>query len=215
MKKFSEYLSESVRNYEYIIKLAFKPDNETMAAIEDALQKYNLVSITQPKSLPIQRVDKDFPGLQNPETYMFKASISYPAPAEFVRHTIGMVGLALENVCVLTGEPNSIYFPAGVPSNFDSMNTENDAVAANTSETPLLQKEYDPQNNVEVSGENYGDGYNERLVKNSIGSTDQLIPKSMKKITGKTLNDKEFKIGKESAVGSTKVTKPVVRSFAR
>ena len=63
MKKFSEFLAESVRNYEYNIKLAFKPDNEMMTAIENALQKYNLVSITQPKSLPIQRVDKDFPGM--------------------------------------------------------------------------------------------------------------------------------------------------------
>jgi hypothetical protein len=215
MKKFSEFLAESVRNYEYNVKLAFKPDNEMMTAIENALQKYNIVSITAPRSLPIQRVDKDFPGLKTPETYIFKVVVSYPAPAEFIRHTIASVGFEFEQVRVLTGEPNSIYFPAGVPSNMDSMNTENDAVTANTSDTPLLQKGYDPQNNEEISGENYGDGYNERLVKNSIGSTDQVIPREFKKINGKTLNDKEFEIGKKSAVGSTINKRPPVRSFAR
>ena len=169
MKKFSEFLAESIRNYKYTVKLSFRPDNEAMTAIENALQKYSLVSITQPKSLPIQRVDKDFPGMNSPETYTFDVEIAYPAPAEFVRHTIASVGFQFEQLYVYTGEPNSIYFPAGVPSNFDSMNTENDNVAANTSDKPLLQKPYDPQNNEEISGENFGDGYNEKLVKNSIG----------------------------------------------
>jgi hypothetical protein len=215
MKKFSEFLAESVREYEYTCKLAFKPDNETMTAIENALQKYNLVAITQPRSLPIQRVDKDFPGLKAPETYEFKVKVSYPAPAEFIRHTISMVGLAFENVYVATGEPDSIYFPAGQPSHEDSMNAENDGVAKNTSEEPLLNKKYDPQNNEEISGENFGTNYNDRLVKDSIGSTDQLIPKSFKKIKGKTLNDPEFKVGEKSAVGSTKNKIPPVKSFAR
>ena len=113
MKKFSEFLAESVRTYKYIVKLSFKPDNEMMAAIENALQKYNLVSITQPKSLPIQRVDKDFPGVNSPETYTFDVEVSYPAPSIAIQHTIASVGFAFETVAVVTGEPESMYFPAG------------------------------------------------------------------------------------------------------
>jgi hypothetical protein len=203
MKKFSEFLAESVRNYEYNVKLAFLPDNEMMSAIENALQKYNLVSITKPKSLPIQRVDKDFPGLKAPETYVFKVELEYPSSANMIRHTIASVGFQFEQVAVSS------------PQHDDSMNKENDDVAKNTSDTPLLQKPYDPQNNEEISGENFGDDYNERLVKNSIGSTDALIPKEFKRTHGKTLNDKEFKIGDKSAVGSVTVKKPPVRSFAR
>jgi hypothetical protein len=215
MKKFSEFLAESVRNYKFIVKLSFKPDNEMMTAIENALQKYNLVSITQPKSLPIQRVDKDFPGMNSPETYTFEAETAYPSSQNMLRHTIASVGFAFETVCVLTGEPDSMYFPDGQPSHFDSMNKENDSVAKNTGKSALLDSNYDPQNNEEISGENFGDTYNEKLVKNSIGSTDQLIPKEFKKIKGKTLNDPEFKIGKESAMGSSPVKKPVIKSFAR
>jgi hypothetical protein len=203
MKKFSEFLAESVRNYEYNVKLAFLPDNETMSAIEDALQKYNIVSITKPKSLPIQRVDKDFPGLKAPETYVFSVELSYPSSANMIRHTIASVGLAFEQVAVSS------------PQHDASMDKENDEVAKNTGDKALLDRPYDPQNNEEISGENFGDTYNERLVKNSIGSTDQIIPKSFKRTNGKTLNDKEYKIGDKSAVGSTVNKRPPVKSFAR
>lgn len=203
MKKFSEFLAESVRNYSYNVKLAFKPDNEMMTAIENALQKYNLVSITQPKSLPIQRVDKDFPGLKTPETYVFTVELEYPSSANMIRHTIASVGFAFEQVAVSSSQYDA------------SMDKENDDVAKNTSDKALLDRPYDPQNNEEISGETFGDAYNERLIKNSIGSTDQVIPKEFKKTKGKTLNDKEYKIGEKSAVGSTKVSKPPVKSFAR
>jgi hypothetical protein len=215
MKKFSEYLLESKRTFSYIIKLAFKPDNEMISAIEDALQKYSLVSITQPRSLPIQRVDKDFPGLKAPETYMFDVEVLYPAPAEFIRHTIASVGFAFEQVCVVTGEQTNMYFPAGKESHMDSMHIEDDSVAANTGDVALLNKDYDDQDNAKISGENFGDEYNERLVKNSIGSTDQMIPAEFKKVRGKTLNDPEFNIGKKSSMGSNSVKKPSVKSFAR
>lgn len=203
MKKFSEFLAESVKNYSYNVKLAFKPDNEDMTAIENALQKYNIVSITQPKSLPIQRVDKDFPGLKAPETYVFNVELAYPSSENMIRHTVASVGFKFEQVAVSS------------PQHDASMDKENNDVAANTSDTPLLLKPYDPQNNEEISGENFGDTYNERLVKNSIGSTDQIIPKEFKKTHGKTLNDKEFKIGDKSAVGSTVNKRPPVKSFAR
>lgn len=215
MKKFSDFLTESVRNYKYIVKLAFKPDNETMSAIENALQKYSITSITQPRSLPIKRRDADFPGLVTPETYQFEVEVKYPAPAENIRHTIAIIGLSLENVYVATGEPDSIYFPAGQPSHTASMDKQDDDVSNNTSDEALLNKGYDAQDNQAISGEHFGDSYNEKLVKNSIGSTDQMIPKEFKKTKGATLNDPEFKIGEKSAVGSTKVKKPPVRSFAR
>jgi len=203
MKKFSEFLAESVRNYEYNVKLAFKPDNEMMGAIENALQKYSLVSITAPKSLPIQRVDKDFPGFKAPETYVFTVELAYPSSANMIRHTIASVGFQFEQVAVSS------------PQHDASMDKEDNDVAANTSDKALLDRPYDPQNNEEISGENFGDNYNDRLVKNSIGSTDQMIPREFKRTNGKTLNDKEFKIGKESAVGSKQNKIPPVKSFAR
>ena len=211
MKKFSEYLLESKRNYSFSVKLAFKPDNEMMNAIENSLQKYSLVSITQPKSLPIQRQDRDFPGLNSPETYMFKVEVEYPVPSEFIRHTIASVGFAFEQVSVAS----TSLVPGINVDHVTSVEQEEEKIDANTRRHPLLDKDYEPQNNEEISGENFGDTYNERLVKNSIGSTDQVIPKNFKKVRGAQLTDPEYKIGKDSAMGSKPVKKPVVKSFAR
>ena len=77
----------------------------------------------------------------------------------------------------------------------------------------MLTKAYDGQDNKKISAENYGGDYNEKLVKNSIGSTDQVIPKEFKKTKGKTLND--IPTGDKSAMGSTKNKIPSVKSFAR
>ena len=212
MKKFSEYLGENVRNYFYTVKLSFKPSPEVMTKIEQALAKYNLVSITAPRSLPIQRADKDFPGINSPETYTFDVEVAYPAPAEFVRHTIAGLGLAMETVSVFNTE------------HLKSMEDEDNAVAARTGTGALLTKGLDPEDNAAISAEVYGDDYNSKLIKNSIGSTEQIIPKELKgKISGhttdnrsgETLNDPKFAIGNKSAVGSTKQKTPVIKSFAR
>jgi hypothetical protein len=211
MKLFSEFLAENIRKYEYNVKLSFKPDNEMMAAIENVLQKYNLSSITQPKSLPIARIDKDFPGMIAPEIYVFKVEVDYPASTDMIRHTIASVGFAFETVAV-----SSASLTWGINKDHDTADAEQEAsIAKNTGDKPLLDSPYDPQNNEEISGENFGDTYNSRLVKNSIGSTDQIIPREFKKIKGAQLTDAEYKIGKESAVGSTVNKLPPIKSFAR
>jgi hypothetical protein len=201
MKKFSEFLAESIKNYSYSVKLNFKPDNDLLSKIEQALAKYELIDITGVTSQPIQRVDKDFPGIKNPEVYVFKVTVAYPAPAEFIRHTISSIGLELENVCVTNTEHD------------DSMNKENDAVAKNTSDKALLDQDYPKDDNKVIADDNYGDEYNSRLIKNSAGATDQIIPKELRKVKGNTLND--IPVGTKSAMGSVKPTIPTVRSFAR
>jgi len=235
MKKFSEYLAESIRNYKYTVKLAFKPDNETMDKIERALAKYNIVNISAPRSLPIQRIDKDFPGINNPETYVFEVEVSYPAPAEFVRHTIANMGFAFEQVAVLSA------------AHMKSVEAEEDAIAANSGEEALLMKDYTndqeekissasdeertilmrdsgEQHTKKLSADFFGDEYNKQFVKNAIGSTQQVIPDELKgklhnqwtdNRSGETLNDPKYKQGDKSAVGSTKNKIPAVKSFAR
>ena len=204
MKKFSDYLTESVRQYQYSVKLAFKPSSDTMTQIEQALAKYQIVDITAPKSLPIQRVDKDFPGISSPETYAFTVTTAYPSTPNMIRHTIAMLGLELETVAVSNTMHDMV------------VDAEENAIAANTNDgVALLDMDYSSQDNKKLSGDNYGDSYNTKLVKNSIGSTDQIIPKELKKTKGETLNDPKFAVGTKSALGSTKNNLPKVTSFAR
>lgn len=202
MKKFSEYLLESVKEYKWNVKLSFKPDSEVLDKIERALGKYNLVSITAPKSLPIKRVDKDFPGINSPETYVFTINTAYPSTPRQIQRTIAALGLALETISVTDVIHDEVTA------------AEEDLIALNTSDGgSLLQTELTKDNNKEITDNNYGDKYNEKLVKNSIGSTDQLIPKEFKKIKGQTLND--LPAGKDSAMGSKQNKIPTVKSFSR
>jgi hypothetical protein len=199
MKLFSEYLAESVRTYNYLIKLDFKPDETVLNKIEQSLGKYQLVDITAPKSKPITRVDKDFPGINSPEVYTITCSVSYPAPAEFIRHTIAAIGLELQDVVVVNADHEQ------------SMETEDDLVAKN-SDKPLIGTEEPKQDNKKISDDNFGTTYNEKLVKNSIGSTDQMIPSELKKTKGKTLND--IPVGNKSPMTHQNKLTPV-QSFAR
>ncbi len=207
MKKFSDFLAESIRNYRYNIKINFKPEADTLDKIEQALQKYTVASISTPRSLPIMRVDKDFPGINNPETYVITVELMYPTSSDMVRHTVASLGLALESVVVSNVEHD------------ESLATEESEIAGNTSEQALLDREYPAQDNKKISKENYGDDHIQDFVANVIGSTDQMIPKDLKKKlqdrSGETLNDPKFTIGKKSAMGSNKVNLPVVKSFSR
>jgi hypothetical protein len=200
MKKFSQYLTEQKHNYSYRVKLAFKPTPEDMQKIEDVLQRYTVLSISSPKSLPIQAVDKSFPGINSPETYMFEVTVEYPASADFVRHTISNVGFDFQNVSVVDILHDQ------------SIERDDQAIASNKN---LLGSDYPKDDNAKISKDNFGDEYNENFVKNSIGSTDKMIPKNLKDIKGKTLNDPEYPIGKDSAVGTNPPTKPAIKSFAR
>lgn len=207
MKKFSEILTESVRTYTHNVKLSFKPDANMMDKIEQILQKYTVVNISAPRSLPISRVDKDFPGINNPETYVFSVETAYPSSTDMIRHTIALLGMALEQVVV-----SSV-------SHDESIASEESGIAANTGDEALLNRDYPAQDNAAISKATFGNEHTEDFIANAIGSTDQMIPKDLKKKlpdrTGKTLNDPEFSIGVKSAMGSTKNKKPVIKSFAR
>jgi hypothetical protein len=200
MKKFMQYLAEMRHNYLYNVKLAFKPDNDIMQKIEDALQKYSLVNISAPRSLPIQRVDKSFPGINSPETYMFSVEVEYPANADTIRHTIALIGMDLQQVAVTSTLHDA------------STEKEENEISQNTSEKALLLTPYKDQDNGKIAKDNYGSEYNDKLIKNSI-THGKMIPDSLKEKKGKTSND--YPQGTKSAVGSTVNKKPEITSFSR
>ena len=67
MKSFRSYLVESEQTYKFRIKLANELSAETMDALETALEKYEVASISKPKKTPIQEHPMDFQTL-NKET---------------------------------------------------------------------------------------------------------------------------------------------------
>jgi hypothetical protein len=201
MKKFSEFLAESVRNYEYQIKFSFKPSDDVLNKIESALGKYQLVDISKPKSKPISRQDKSFPGIENPEVFTVDIATAYPSTTEMIRNTVASIGLELQNVAVVS----SLHQ--------DTVDAEENLIDTNDQDGVALLNREEPNSEKSLRDDLVNQTYVDKLVKNSIGSTDQIIPKEFKKNKAETLND--FPTGKNSAMGSVKSKLPSVKSFAR
>lgn len=78
MKSLTEYIAARNQPYEFRIKLAkINPKGEVMERIKNALNSYELVSVTPPKSLPIQE-HREFPKWGPCECWQFEATVAYP-----------------------------------------------------------------------------------------------------------------------------------------
>jgi len=78
MKNFLEYLTENQKVFEFRIKIANIEPSEIMTRIENALEAYQLESISKPKHLPIQDTSIDFPNFKLADIYLIDVVLSYP-----------------------------------------------------------------------------------------------------------------------------------------
>lgn len=81
MKSFNEFLIESRKQYQFRIKIAGLVSDSQLDKIEAALQKWGLVSLSSPKTTPIQKNPSDFPLLKEIEVTMMDLTLDYPVTA--------------------------------------------------------------------------------------------------------------------------------------
>jgi hypothetical protein len=100
MKSLQTYISERNTQYDFRIKVAKQNPNEILEEIKNALDAYELVSITKPKSLPIQE-HIEFPKWGACECWQFEATVAYPAtPPQIAQLLKERTGMLYEWVCV-------------------------------------------------------------------------------------------------------------------
>ena len=78
MSTFKDYLTESTKSYDYKIKIAGDPKDIDKNALETALQKFDLASMSAGKSTPIMTLPLDFPRLSNESVTIFDVTTNYP-----------------------------------------------------------------------------------------------------------------------------------------
>lgn len=88
MKKFSDFLAESQKQYEFRIKVAGMLDNEQLDKIEMGLEKWGLQTLGKPKVTPIQKHPVDFSNLKEIEVSIMDLVIDYPATPQEVAQRI-------------------------------------------------------------------------------------------------------------------------------
>jgi len=78
MSTFKDYLTESTKSYDYKIKIAGDSRSIDKNALETALQKFDLASMSAGKTTPIMTLPLDFPALSNESVTIFDVTTNYP-----------------------------------------------------------------------------------------------------------------------------------------
>jgi hypothetical protein len=114
MKSFKEYLTESKRTYQFRIKVAnCNLDNEMLDKLEHALNQFDLVDISKPKSLPVTHAP-EFAKMGPVERQIIDVEINYPATQTGLRQVVhSHTSIPLECIVVTTKledemEPNPV-----------------------------------------------------------------------------------------------------------
>ena len=155
MKSFRSYLVESEQTYKFRIKMAEKCSDETMDALETALQKYDMKSMSKPKKTPIQEHPMDFQTLTNAEVFIMDTELQYPVTAhqlyEYISQTVGVPASHL--VVINQDHPEEI-------AREEALQEEGDEY-----EAKLDDAEYKDADKIKAE-DHFGDKYNGNMLKN-------------------------------------------------
>jgi len=111
MSTFKDYLTESTKSYDYKIKIAGEPKDIDKNALETALQKFDLASMSAGKSTPIMTMPLDFPRLSNESVTIFDVTTNYPESARTMQEYLSdVLRIPATHIVVRKpGEPTEEY----------------------------------------------------------------------------------------------------------
>lgn len=114
MKSFTEYLTESKKQYEFRIKIAGDVTSEQEDTMKRLLGRFALNdSLTKLKKskTPIQSVPLDFPQVKNCEVNIYEVTLDYPTTQfELTEYLSAEMGIGKQNLVVRRpGEPSEEY----------------------------------------------------------------------------------------------------------
>lgn len=143
MKNFQQYLAESERTYNYRIKFVGDAAPGFMGALEDKLKQFDIVSISKPKTTPIQLKPADFPQLENERVTSIDVEFRYPAIEPQIQQLAQLLGFNPNNIRMLTTP-----YEDSMATEKERIDTENQDLLtdtdfpADTKEQKALKKDY-------------------------------------------------------------------------
>lgn len=91
MKSFKEYITESVKTYCFKLKIAGDLDEGFQQKLQDALQKFSVVKLSNGKRTPIREVALDFPNMENISVTVWDVEVRYPTTQQVLENYISSV----------------------------------------------------------------------------------------------------------------------------
>ena len=113
MKRFTEYLQESVidKKYDFRVKIAgdITKDNETK--LEAMLGKFKVSSFKKSATTPVQQFPLDFPNIQNSQVNIYEVTLDYPTTTfELTEYLTSGLSVGRQHLVVRKpGEPLEEY----------------------------------------------------------------------------------------------------------
>lgn len=153
IKSFKQFLMESVRSYHYKIKIAGTPDKNWLDLFIYNLQKFDPLSISDPRSTPIQSDPYGFPGLRDQAITIIDVEFKYPATEPAIRQLANQ----------LRYDENLVRM---IQADFDdSINDETKQYANQTDAQPLLMSDYTDDEAARQASKEYGNQYLQSIEK--------------------------------------------------
>ena len=148
MRSLKQYIAESVKTYNYTIKIAGEVDKNFLDLFTHNLQKFEPVRISDPKTTPVQKEPYGFSNLTNQPVTIIKADFRYPATEPMIQQVAQLLGYNVNMVRVIS-------------TNFDdSINCEQEGYANEADHSPLLNhEELEEQPGAKEAAKAYGESY--------------------------------------------------------
>lgn len=155
MKRFIDYLNESVeeKKYEFKIKIAGDLPDHCEDVMETVLQQYKVSKFTKGKTTPIQATLQEFPLLKNSSMTIFEVILDYPTTSAVVADLVSnSTGISKANVHVKT------------PLEEAAAAIEEEHLCSDSNQ-PVLTQAYPKENNQHLVGEKHVSSFLKDLAK--------------------------------------------------
>jgi hypothetical protein len=190
MKNYQEYVYDLNKVYKYRVKIAgVNPKGDVMERIKNALNAYDLDTVSTPKSIPIQE-HSEFPRMGPCECWIFEIAIKYPTTSEHLRYLIKeRAAIRSDWICVLN-------------LNEDQFNTEFEAYGKDHDGQALLNE---PEMKAAEGGQELAGQKRVDSLLKELTTRKYEFDKPSKTVLKST---DDLKVGDNSAMGSTQNTIP-------
>ena len=160
MKSLKTYITESLKSYNYTIKIAGDVDKNFIDMFKYNLNKFDPIRISDPTKTPIQKDPYGFPNLSNQSVTIIKADFRYPATEPMIQQIAQLLGYNVNMVRVITTDFD------------DSINSEAEGYAIEMKDSPILtHEEMGEQPGAKEANKAYGDSYLTSIKDQMKGST--------------------------------------------
>jgi hypothetical protein len=143
MKHLRDYLIESERTYKYRIKFVGEAPPDFLKNLEQKLQQFDVVKMSDAKETPVMARSTDFPKYPNDRITMFDIETRYPAIEPQIKQLAQLLGFDPNRIVMLTSAHCD-----GMVDELERIDTENKDLLAdtdypkNTKEQEELKKDY-------------------------------------------------------------------------